>query len=104
MSNEKKPDSQRRPGQIIPTEPPPTQPKRAPEPTDPDEDPPTPSTQRMVSPPPHAPSHRPGGRAVVQRRESPPEGTPVIIDRQHGRSRAQSGIHSAGLAGVHLYD
>ncbi|WP_437948624.1 hypothetical protein WME98_49910 [Sorangium sp. So ce296] len=92
-----------KPKPIIPTEPPPPPPARAPEePIPEDEPPPTvPPTQRPT-PPPHAPSQRAGGRAKVRRIESPPEGTPVIIDRQRGSARAQAGIHSAGLAGVHL--
>ncbi|XXX73863.1 hypothetical protein WMF30_40075 [Sorangium sp. So ce134] len=90
--------------QIIPTEGPPPPPARAPE--EPVEEPPPtqPPTQRPQRPssPDHAPSQRTGGRAQVRRRESPPEGTPIVIDRQRGAARAQAGIHSAGLAGVYL--
>ncbi len=103
--NEKKPDSQRQPLPIIPTHPPPPPPAVP----DPDEEQETPPTQRMTSPP-HAPSQRPGGRAKVQRRESPPEGTPVIIDSTrrgslaHDRktgARAQAGVTGA-ISGANI--
>ncbi|AUX33144.1 MULTISPECIES: hypothetical protein [Sorangium] len=96
-------ENERRPP-IIPTEPPPPPPARAPE--EPIEEPPptVPPTERPRHPssPDHAPSQRSGGRVTLKRKETPPEGTPVIIDRQRGSARAQAGIHSAGLAGVYL--
>jgi hypothetical protein len=100
------PDSQRKPAQIIPTSPPPP-PARAPEPSNPDApdtEPVTPATQRMASPA-HAPSRRPGGRAQVPRKDSPPEGTPVIIDRARAapplaRDRKTAARAQAGITGA----
>lgn len=96
--NEKHPENERRPKPIIPTEPPP--PPAAPDEEAPDTEPKTPATQRMASPP-HAPSHRPGGRMQIPRRESPPEGTPKIIDRARGSARGQVGtaIYGSALTG-----
>jgi hypothetical protein len=99
MSNEKHPSSERFPRPIIPTEPPP--PPAVPDEEAPDTEPKTPATQRLASPA-HAPSRRAAGRAVIQRKESPPEGTPKIIDRARGSARAQAGtaIYGSGFTGT----
>lgn len=104
-----------KPGQrrvILPTEPPPPPPDKPGE-DEADEGPRTidPATPRTGEPPAHAPSRRVGGKAVVQRRESPPEGTPIVIDQKRRselaqdrrtHARAQAGLSHAAITSFEL--